>query len=131
MQYISEQLLEGVCTGEGARNVLLDGDEESRRVLADHGEQQFEVAWMFEAPIIGLTGDGKEVLVTFLLHLHALVDGTQFLPPLGAQVLLLMGEQLQVLPIGVFTSSMSKFSTYLLVCSWSGEEEADFFFLVL
>lgn len=123
--------MEGVGTGEGARDVLFDGHEESRRILVDCGEQQFEVAWMLKASIIGLTGDGEEVLVTLLLHLHALVDGTQFFPPLGTEVLLLMGEQLQVLSIGVFTSSMSKFSTYLLGFSWSGDEADFFLFLVL
>lgn len=119
-----------VCAGKGARDVLLDGYKESGRIIGDHGEQQFEVAWMLEASIIGLAGDGKEVLVALLLHLHALVDGAQLLPPLGAQVLLLMSEQLKILAKRVFTSSMSKFSIYLFGFSWSGDDEDDFFLML-
>jgi hypothetical protein len=86
---------------------------------------------MFEASVIGLAGDGEEVLVAFLLHLHALIDGVQLGPSLGAQVLLLVRKQLKVLRIPLVTSSMSRFSIYLLGCSWSGEDEEDFFFLLL
>jgi hypothetical protein len=52
---------------------------------------------MLEPSIVGLTGDGKEMLVAFLLHLHALVYRVKLSPSLRVQIFLLMREQLQIL----------------------------------
>lgn len=74
-----------------------------------NSQQKFKISWMLETAVIGLACNGKEMLIALLLHLQTLIDGVEFIPSSGVEVLLLMCKQLQVLTKHTHTSSISRF----------------------
>jgi hypothetical protein len=89
---VPEVLLELVCAGEGAGDVFFDGGEEGEGVLGFGQQELFVVAGVFESAVVGVAGDGEEVFVALLFHLHALVYLRQFFPSWVAEVFLLVRE---------------------------------------